>query len=79
MLGSCVGTESNMVTLEAIRALCGSLPPVTQSMASGAAAIPAQNEAAAGRMRMRAWTLLSIKVRLNSLDVLLSLTTSARS
>ena len=51
-----------MVTLEAIRALFGSLPPATASLAQGGPPVPAQNEAAAGRMRMRAWTLLSLKV-----------------
>ena len=52
-----------MVTLEAMRALFGSLPPATTSLAQGGPPVPAQNEAAAGRMRMRAWTLLSLKVR----------------
>ena len=53
-----------MVTLEAMRALFGTLPPATPSLAQGAQPMPAQNEAAAGRMKIRAWKLLSLKVHL---------------
>ena len=51
------------MTLEAIKALFGQLPPYNPSLMTGATALTPQEELVSNRMRIRAWSMVSSQAR----------------
>lgn len=51
--------QDDLVTLEAIKALFGQLPPYNPSLMTGATALTPQEELVSNRMRIRAWSMVS--------------------
>jgi hypothetical protein len=51
--------QDDLVTVEAIKALFGQLPPYNPSLMTGATALTPQEELVSNRMRIRAWSMVS--------------------
>lgn len=56
--------QDDLVTLEAVKALFGQLPPYNPSVMTGATAQSPQEELVSNRMRIRAWSMVASQVSL---------------
>lgn len=56
--------QDDLVTLEAVKALFGQLPPYNPSVMTGATAQTPQEELVSNRMRIRAWSMVASQVLL---------------
>jgi len=54
--------QDDLVTVEAIKALFGQLPPYNPSLMTGATAQTPQEELVSNRMRIRAWAMVASQV-----------------
>ena len=54
--------QDDLVTLEAVKALFGQLPPYNPSVMTGATAQSPQEELVSNRMRIRAWSMVASQV-----------------
>ena len=54
--------QDDLVTLEAVKALFGQLPPYNPSVMTGATAQTPQEELVSNRMRIRAWSMVASQV-----------------
>lgn len=54
--------QDDLVTLEAVKALFGQLPPYNPSVMTGATVQSPQEELVSNRMRIRAWSMVASQV-----------------
>lgn len=54
--------QDDLVTMEAIKALFGQLPPYNPSLLTGATAQTPQEELVSNRMRIRSWAMVASQV-----------------